>query len=81
MSSPVFPSLDDIYCIESLNGGTQNIHAINSVKPACHPTSLQLNQPTSAKVKNRDSLAIFQPICLKLGIETQNGKIQYMYLI
>ena len=37
------------------------------------------NQPTSLKVKNVHNLAIFQPICLKLGMLTQNGRIQHMF--
>ena len=67
--------------IESLNGGTQHMHTINSVKPAYHPSSLPPNQLTSPKVKNGYNFVIFQPICLKLGIETQNGKTQHMCLI
>ena len=67
--------------IESLNGGTQHIHTINSVKPAYHPSSLPLKQLISLKVKNGYNLVIFQPICLKLSKGTQNGKTQHMYLI
>ena len=44
-------------------------------------TGLLPNQSTSPKVKNVHNFAIFQPICLKLGLETQNGKNPHMYLI
>ena len=44
-------------------------------------TSLPPNQPTSLNVKNGYNFAIFEPICLKLSIETQNGNTHYMYLI
>ena len=44
-------------------------------------TDLPPNQPTSLKVKNLHNFDIFQPICLKLGIETRNRNIQHMYLI
>ena len=37
-------------------------------------TSLPPNQPTSLKVKNVHNFVIFQPIYLKLGMETQNGR-------
>ena len=37
-------------------------------------TSLPPNQPTSPKVKNVHNFVIFQPIYLKLGMETQNGR-------
>ena len=43
-----------------------------------YQTSLP-NQPTSLKVKDLHNFAIFQPICLKLGLETQNGKTPLMY--
>ena len=42
-------------------------------------TGLLPNQPTSLKVKDLHNFAIFQPICLKLGLETQNGKTPLMY--
>ena len=67
--------------IESLNGGTQHMHTINSVKPAYYLSSLPPNHLTSPKVKNGYNFVIFQPICLKLGVETQNEKTKHMYLI
>ena len=44
------------------------------------------NRPTAQpayqlKVKNVHNLAIFQPICLKLGMETLNEKNSHFYLI
>ena len=44
-------------------------------------TSLPPNQPTGLKVKNLHNFAFCQPICLKLGMETLNGKTPHMYLI
>ena len=35
-------------------------------------TSLPPNQPTSIKVENVHNFVIFQPIYLKLGMETKN---------
>ena len=72
------------------------MHTIYPVKQpttqlAYHPTSLPPNQPTTqlayhptsllALMKNVHNLAIFQSICLKLGMSTQNGKTPHMYLI
>ena len=39
------------------------------------------NQPTSLKVKNIHNSAIFQPIWLKLGVESLNGRTQHVYVI
>ena len=44
-------------------------------------TSLPPNQPTSLKVKNVHNFCIFQPIWLKLGMQSLNGRTQHMYLI
>ena len=44
-------------------------------------TSLPPNQPTSLKVKNVHILSDFQPIWLKFGMESLNGRTQHMYLI
>ena len=40
-------------------------------------TSLPPNQPTSPKVKNLPNFDIFEPIWLKLGIESLNGGTQH----
>ena len=80
----VFQSILLKFGKESLDRGTQHIHIINSVLPPNQPTThctQPAYQPTSPKVKNGYNFAIFQPICLKLGIETQNENTQYMYWI
>ena len=44
-------------------------------------TGLLPNQPTSLKVKNVHNFGIFQPIWLKLGMQSRNEKTQCMYSI
>ena len=44
-------------------------------------TSLPPNQPTSLKVKNVHNFGIFQPIWLKFGVESLDGRTQHMYVI
>ena len=44
-------------------------------------TSLPPNQPTGLKVKNLHNFDIFQPIWLKLGMESLNGRTQHMCVI
>ena len=44
-------------------------------------TSLPPTQPTNLKVENVHNLGIFQPIWLKLDIQSLNGRTQYKYLI
>ena len=44
-------------------------------------TGLPPNQPTSLKVKNVQIFGIFQPIWLKLGMQSLNGRTQHMNLI
>ena len=44
-------------------------------------TSLPPNQPTSLKVKNVYNFGIFQPIWLKFGMESLNGRTQHVYVI
>merc|ERR1719402_635087 len=65
--------------MESLNDKTKPMHAIYPVKPAYHPN--QPNQPTGLKVKNVHNFGIFQPIWLKFGMESLNGRPQHMYMI
>ena len=43
-------------------------------------TSLPPNQPTGLKVKHVHNFGIFQPIWLKLGMQSLNGRTQHMYL-
>ena len=44
-------------------------------------TTLPPNYPTSLKVKNVHNCGIFQPIWLKLGMSSLNGRSQYLNLI
>ena len=44
-------------------------------------TSLPPNQPTGLKVKNVHNFGIFQPIWLKLGMQSLNGRTHHMYVI
>ena len=44
-------------------------------------TSLPPNQLTGLKAKNLHKLDIFQPIWLKFGMESLNGKTQHMHTI
>ena len=44
-------------------------------------TGLPPNQPTTFKMKNVHNFGIFQPIQLKLGMESLNGRTQHMYVI
>ena len=44
-------------------------------------TGLPPNQPTSLKVKNVHNFGIFQPIWLKLGMQSLNGRTQHMLVI
>ena len=43
-------------------------------------TGLPPNPPTSLKVKNVHNFGIFQPIWLKFGMQSLNGRTQHMYL-
>ena len=44
-------------------------------------TDLPPNQPTGLKVKNLHNFDIFQPIWLKLGMESLNGRTQHICMI
>ena len=44
-------------------------------------TGLPPNQPTNLKVKNLHNFGIFQPIWLKFGMESLNGRTQHVYVI
>ena len=68
--------------MESLNGRTQHVYVIYMhLSMLTGQTNLPPNQPTSLKVKNVHNLGIFQPIWLKFGMESLNGKTQHMYVI
>ena len=75
----IFQSIWLKLSIESLNEKTQHVHTIYTVKPSNHPN--QPNQPTGLKIKNMYNFEIFQPIWLKLGIESLNGRTQHMHTI
>ena len=44
-------------------------------------TSLPPYQPASLRMKNVHNLGIFQPIWLKPGMESLNGRTQHMHII
>ena len=44
-------------------------------------TGLPPNQPTSLKEKNVHDFGIFQPVWLKLGMESLNKRTQHMLVI
>ena len=52
-----------------------------TVQTGLPPTGLPPNQPTSQKVINMHNFGIFQPIWLKFGMESLNGRPQHMYMI
>ena len=68
--------------MESLNRGTQRMYAIYMhLNMLTGQTDLPPNQLTGLKVKNLHKLNIFQPIWLKLGMESLNGRTQHMHTI
>ena len=44
-------------------------------------TGLPPNQPTGPKVKNVHNFGIFQPIWMKLGMQSLNGRTHHVYVI
>ena len=68
--------------MESLNGRTQHMYVIYMhLSMLTGQTDLPPNQPTDQKVKNLHKLDIFQPISLKLSMESLNGRTQHMHTI
>ena len=68
--------------MESLYGRTQHVYVIYMHLSMLNgQTGLSPNQPTSLKVKNVHNFGIFQPIWLKFGMESLNGRTQHMYVI
>ena len=68
--------------MQSLNERTQHMYLnCKGFSMLTGQTSLPPNQPTSLKVKNVHNSGIFQPIWLKLGMQSLNGRTQCMYLI
>ena len=43
-------------------------------------TGLPLNQPTGLKVKNKHNFDTFQPMWLKLGMQSLNERTYHMYV-
>ena len=68
--------------MESLNGRTQHMYVIYMhLSMLTGQTDLPPNQPTGPKVKNLHNFDIFQPIWLKLGMQSLIGKTHLMYVI
>ena len=68
--------------MQSLNRRPQHMNLIyKDFSMLTSQTSLPPNQPTSLKVKNVHNFGIFQPIWLKLGMQSLNGRTQHMYSI
>ena len=68
--------------MESLNGRTQHMNLIyKDFSMLTGLTSLPPNQSTSLKLKNLHNSYIFQPVWLKLGMESLNGRTQHMFTI
>ena len=68
--------------MESLNGMTQHVYVIHMhLSMPTGQTGLPPNQPTGLKVKNLHNFDIFQPIWLKLGMESLNERTQHMHTI
>ena len=67
--------------MESLNGMTQHVYVIHmySSMPTGQ-TGLPPNQPTCLKAKKVHNFGIFQPIWLKLGMQSLIGRT-HMYVI
>ena len=68
--------------MQSLNERTQHMYLnCKGFSMLTGQTSLPPNWPTSLKVKNVHNFGIFQPIWLKLGMQSLNGRTQHMNLI
>ena len=68
--------------MQSLNGRTHHVYVIyNDFSMLTSQTSLPPNQPTGLKVKNVHYFGIFQPIWMKLGMQSLNGRTDHMYVI
>ena len=68
--------------MKSLNGRTRLVYVIyKDFSMLTGQTSLPPSQPTDLKVKNMHNFGIFLPIWLKFGMQSLNGRIQYMYMI
>jgi len=78
----VFQPIRLNFGMESLNGRTQHMYVIYlCLSMPTSQTHLPPNQLTGLKVKNLHKLDIFQPIWLKLGMESLNERPQHMHTI
>ena len=78
----VFQPIRLNFGMESLNGRTQHMYVIYlCLSMPTSQTHLPPNQLTGVKVKNLHKLDIFQPIWLKLGMESLNERPQHMHTI
>ena len=67
---------------QSLNGRTHHVYVIyNDFRMLTDQTSLPPNQPTGLKVKNVHYFGIFQPIWMKIGMQSLNGRTHHVYVI
>ena len=68
--------------MESPNGKTQHLYVLYMhLSMLTGQTDLPPNQLLGLKVKNLHNFDIFQPIGLKLGMDSINGRIQHMQTI
>ena len=68
--------------MESVNGGTQHMYVIcTHLAMLSRETNPPPNQPTGLNVKNLHNFDIFQPIGLKVGMESLKGITQHMQTI
>ena len=68
--------------IETQNERTQRMYVIyKDFSTLTGQTGLPPNQPTGLKVENVHNLSIFQPIWLKLGMESLNGRTRCMHVV
>ena len=68
--------------MESLNGRTKHVYVIYMhLSMLTGQTGLPPNQPNGLKLKNLHNFDLFQPIWLKLGMQSLNGRTQHMYVI
>ena len=66
--------------VETWNGVSKWKNSTYAHYLSCQ-TSLPPNQPTNQKVINVHIFGVFQPIWLKFGMESLNGRTQHMYVI
>ena len=81
-NSGIFSPIWLKFGMQSLNIGTRHMIVIyRYFSVLTSQTSLPPNRPTGLKVKNVLNFGIFQPIWLKLGMQSLNGNTQHMHVI